>query len=271
MTKSEETRDTRLATATADHSLVVPCPDQLPEQTSSAMHICGSNPSAAMDLAAGAAAKCTTAKRQVGCAVIDQASGALIALACNGWDNPILPGKGVCAELNALAGLAVRGGLYPLPKDEDVDDGSCRRLTLAVTNSPCEHCAATILLFKEVVDVQYGNMCDDGTTIAMLEAGGVKIAHVPFRKDDSSNAAPIKDRPRPLPAPSQVRASTLRGPDDVILATGSEPRATVIAAARTHQGLPSGCTLSTDAPLDYMEKLFCAACGVVAAPVAVAV
>ena len=86
----------------------------------------------------------SAAQRRVGCAVVDQATGALLGASCNVWDNPILPGKGVCAELVVLSGMAVRGALR--------EDGDTTPLTLAVTTSPCMHCAATILLFEEVVE-----------------------------------------------------------------------------------------------------------------------
>ena len=115
--------------------------------------------SAAMELAAAAAAESgargrAAVQRKVGCALVEQGSGRVVGVACNQWDSPLLPNKGVCAELRVLTKLVSSGGLQPVAAGAP--------LTLAVTSSPCTHCAATILLFPEVVEVLYGHLCDNG-------------------------------------------------------------------------------------------------------------
>ena len=90
----------------------------------------------------------------------------------------------------------------------------------------------------------------------------IRTAHMPFEGDLSRACKP--KRPRPLPPCSSVRATTVCLADGTVLGRGVEPRATIIAASRGNhgRGLPKGCTLWADAPLDFLQKLFCAACGV---------
>ena len=126
------------ASATSDTSTTHDPPVLPTARTSAAM-------AHAASVVSGSKARgASAAQRRVGCAVVDQATGALLGASCNVWDNPILPGKGVCAELVVLSSMVVRGALR--------EDGDTTPLTLAVTTSPCMHCAATILLFEEVVE-----------------------------------------------------------------------------------------------------------------------
>ena len=135
---SDEAVSTASATCTSDTSSAHDPPVLPTARASAAM-------AHAASMVSGSKARgASAAQRRVGCAVVDQATGALLGASCNVWDNPILPGKGVCAELVVLSGMAVRGALR--------EDGDTTPLTLAVTTSPCMHCAATILLFEEVVE-----------------------------------------------------------------------------------------------------------------------
>jgi hypothetical protein len=57
------------------------------------------------------------ARRRVGCCVVDDEIGEVLATTCNAWDTPLFPNKGVCAELQALAGLVIGGRLPSQPAD----------------------------------------------------------------------------------------------------------------------------------------------------------
>ena len=217
--------------------------------------------------------------RRVGCCILDSTSGSgqVLAAASNAWDLPLSPNTGICAERRALATLMLHGTLGTLCKSS----ASSERWTMVVTHSPCVHCAATILLFPEISRVVYGQAAahrDAGVEI--LREGGLATALLPDPIAPPPDAAEhAAKRPRPLPPITPLQVCELRNRGGSLLFRGvpsggcetMDARVVIIAAARAaaahsgfveQPGLAEDCTLRVDRVLNYLEKLFCATCGV---------
>ena len=202
--------------------------------------------------AAAAASSEGKASHRVGCCLYDDETGAVLATAANTWALPLAPNRGACAELLVLCGALRRGLLRREPT---------ARWTLAVTHSPCTHCASTVPLFAEVRRVAYGLTHTDAG-LRLLQDAGVALAPI----NDADSAEPRhQKRPRPVPAPSAVRRVELRDGAGALLAAARDVpnvRASLVDAARGGARVGDGCALRVDGRLNFLERLFCAACGV---------
>ena len=202
--------------------------------------------------AAAAASSEGKASHRVGCCLYDDETGAVLATAANTWALPLAPNRGACAELLVLCGTLRRGLLRREPT---------ARWTLAVTHSPCTHCASTVPLFAEVRRVAYGLTHTDAG-LRLLQDAGVALA--PLNDADRAEQRHQK-RPRPVPAPSAVRRVELRDGAGALLAEARDVpnvRAWLVDAARGGARVGDGCALRVDGRLNFLERLFCAACGI---------
>ena len=202
--------------------------------------------------AAAAASSEGKASHRVGCCLYDDETGAVLATAANTWALPLAPNRGACAELLVLCGTLRRGLLRREPT---------ARWTLAVTHSPCTHCASTVPLFAEVRRVAYGLTHTDAG-LRLLQDAGVALA--PLNDADRAEQR-HQTRPRPAPAPSAVRRVELRDGAGALLAEARDVpnvRAWLVDAARGGARVGDGCALRVDGRLNFLERLFCAACGV---------
>ena len=169
--------------------------------------------------AAEASTSGRSAGRRVGCCIIDsvQGEGRVVVVSSNAWDLPLAPNTGICAERRALAALMLHGKL---------DDSS--EWTLAVSHSPCVHCAATILLFPEIRRVVYSQGAphrDAG--VEMLQQAGCSVQQLAVeteslttRGSDTEEQQLAAKRPRPLPKPTALRRCEVRNRGGSLLYRG---------------------------------------------------
>ena len=173
---------------------------------------------AALALAHSAAAENTggsSAGRRVGCCIFDStdSAGNVLVVSSNAWDLPLAPNTGICAERRALAALMLHGKL----------DASAA-WTMAVSHSPCVHCAATILLFPEVKRVVYSKGASHRDAgVEMLRAGGCAVDQLPDPPGvpPASDAEAVPKRPRPLPEATALRRCELRNRGGSLLYRGT--------------------------------------------------
>ena len=176
----------------------------------------------ALAAAAAAAAASSEGKRAQRPAPFRRRGGRRPATAANTWALPLAPNRAACAELLVLCGTLRRGLLRREPT---------ARWTLAVTHSPCTHCASTVPLFAEVRRVAYGLTHTDAG-LRLLQDAGVALA--PLNDADRAEQRHQK-RPRPVPAPSAVRRVELRDGAGAVLAEARDVpnvRAWLVDAAR---------------------------------------